>query len=76
MQLFAGSECPSGVRVTVDGRDVTDIGFFADDEAGVVHVYPTDADGKVILNPAALQTYGRGMDELHGKVVIEIPRCQ
>jgi sugar lactone lactonase YvrE len=56
--------------VTLDGKEVTDRCFEADEEEGYVDLYKLDADGKMFITKA-----GRpGQERLHGKVKIKKDR--
>lgn len=53
--------------VTLDGKDISNKCFEADEEEGYVDVYKLNADGKIFV-----AKNGRtGQERLHGKVVIK-----
>lgn len=56
------------LRVYLNGVDVTEHCYFADDVEGIVRVWKTNAQGRRYLDPA---THRAASEELHGAVVIK-----
>ena len=58
---------PHGVRIFLDGKEVTDA-VTADDEIGMVRALRKDADGHLVMDGGEV-----AIETLHGKVGIVLP---